>query len=244
MVAPVIDGFCVVELNEFGPVHEYVAPVTVGVVKLIVAPVHIGVLLPAVGVAGVVFTTTAVVPTALVQPPTVTVKLYVPAIAAVAPVRVGFCRAEVNALGPVHAYVAPVTAVVVKLIVFPVHTGLLLDGAGVAGVLFTTTVVVPTKLVHPLTVTVTLYVPAIAAVAPVRVGFCKAEVNVLGPVQAYVAPVTVGVVKFIVLPVHTGVLLPAVGVAGTGFTVIVILFDVAGFPVTPGKLEVMIHVTI
>ena len=44
-------------------------------------------------------------------------------------------------------------------------------------------------------------------------------------------------------PEHTGELAVAVGVVGTLFTVIVILFDVAGEPVTPLKLDVMIHVT-
>jgi hypothetical protein len=83
---------------------------------------------------------------------------------------------------------------------------------------FTDTVVVPAKLVQPLTVTVTLYVPAMAVVAPGREGFCTELVKVEGPVQAYVAPDTAGVVKLIALPVHTGELLPAVGVAGIGFT--------------------------
>lgn len=44
--------------------------------------------------ATTVFTTTAVVPTKLVQPPTVTVKEYVPDIAIVAAGRVGFCNAD------------------------------------------------------------------------------------------------------------------------------------------------------
>jgi hypothetical protein len=42
--------------------------------------------------------------------------------------------------------------------------------------LFTTTVVVPTALVHPATVTVTLYVPAIAALAEGLVGFWTVDV--------------------------------------------------------------------
>jgi hypothetical protein len=57
-----------------------------------------------------------------------------------------------------------------------------------------------------------------------------------------VAPVIVGVVKFIVKPKHTGVLLEAVGVAGIEFTVMVIAFDVAGLPVTPDKFDVITHV--
>jgi hypothetical protein len=71
-------------------------------VKLIVDPAHIGELLFAAGAAGAVLTTTAAVPAALVQPFVVTVKLYVPAITAVTPVRVGFCRDDVNADGPVQ----------------------------------------------------------------------------------------------------------------------------------------------
>ena len=49
----------------------------------------------------------------------------------------------------------------------------------------TTTVVDPAALVHALavTVTVTLYVPALAAVTLAMVGFCKADVKPPGPVQ-------------------------------------------------------------
>jgi hypothetical protein len=107
-----------------------------------VLPVQTGVLLDGAGVAGVVFTTTTVVPVAEVQPFAVTVTLYVPAIAVVADPRVGFCSADANAEGPVHEYVAPATAAVERLIVLPVQTGVLLEGAGVAGVVLTTTVVV------------------------------------------------------------------------------------------------------
>lgn len=175
-------------------------------------------MLDAVGVAGVAFTTTAVVPTAEVQPLAVTVTLYVPDIAVVALVMVGFCNDEENEFGPVQLYVAPATAAVERLMVLPVQTGLLLDGAGVAGVVLTATTVVPTPEVHPLTVVVTLYVPAIATVALVRVGFCAVEAKADGPVHEYVAPATAGVERLMVLPVHTGVLLDAVGVAGVVFT--------------------------
>ena len=83
--------------------------------------------------AGVGFTTTLTVPALLGQPPTVTVTEYVPALAAWAFVTVGFCRADVNPLGPVQLYVAPTTAGVERLIVFPAQTGLLLEAVGVAG---------------------------------------------------------------------------------------------------------------
>ena len=66
-------------------------------------------------------------------------------------------------------------------------------------------------LVQPFTVMFTLYVPASADVAFIIVGFCVADVNPLGPVHAYVAPATVAAVRFIVLPVHTGLLLDAAG---------------------------------
>lgn len=71
-----------------------------------------------------------------------------------------------------------------RLIVPPAQTGELLAAVGVAGARLTTTEVVPATLVHPLTVTVTEYVPAINAVAFGMVGFCKGDVKLLGPVQA------------------------------------------------------------
>ena len=114
-----------------------------------------GELLEAIGVAGVGFTVTLTVPAAEVQPPTVTVTEYTPDMATVETGRDGFCNAEVNPPGPVHAYVAPVTNAVVRFIVCPAHSGELLPGEGVVGVGFTTTFVVPAAEVQPLTVTVT-----------------------------------------------------------------------------------------
>ena len=69
-----------------------------------------------------------------------------------------------------------------------------------AGIGLTTTLVVPAADVQPLTVMVTEYVPASAVEALERVGFCTAEVKPPGPVQAYVAPATVGVESEIVAP--------------------------------------------
>jgi hypothetical protein len=66
-------GFCAEEVKPFGPVHEYVAPLTVGVDSEIVAPSQYGPPFDAVGVAGVAFTTTFVIPAADVQPLTVIV---------------------------------------------------------------------------------------------------------------------------------------------------------------------------
>jgi len=107
------------------------------------------------GVAGVALTVTLVVPVAEVQPLSVTFTEYVPLIDVVAFAIVGFCSVEVNPFGPVHAYVAPVTAGVISAIVPPVQNGPLFDGVGVAGVAFTTTVVVPAAEVQPLLVSVT-----------------------------------------------------------------------------------------
>jgi hypothetical protein len=72
---------------------------------------------------------------------------------------------------------------VVKFNVLPSHNGELLDAVGVAGIALITTASVPGADVHPSTVTVTLYVPAIAVVTFGRVGFCVVELNSEGPVQ-------------------------------------------------------------
>ena len=61
--------------------------------------------------------------------------------------------------GPVHAYVAPPTGATDKLIVLPSHKGEFEVGAGVAGVGFTVTNVVPAMPGHPFTVAMTEYVP-------------------------------------------------------------------------------------
>ena len=90
---------------------------------------------------------------------------------------------------------------------------------GVAGNAFTTTVVVPAGDVQIPMVTETLYVPAIAAVTGLSVGFCNDDVNPPGPVQLYVAPNIVDAVKLIDDPIHTGELLPAVGATGGGLTI-------------------------
>jgi ABC-type taurine transport system ATPase subunit len=70
-----------------------------------------------------------------------------------------------------------------RLSVEPAQIGALLVAVGAAGVGLTTTLTVPAALVHPPAVTVTLYVPAIPAVAEGRVGFCNVDVNALGPVH-------------------------------------------------------------
>ena len=131
------------------------APETDAVKSWIVAPSQYGPPLDAVGVAGTGLTVTLVEPAAEVQPFTVTVTKYVPASAAVAPERVGFCSADVKPFGPVHEYVAPETVGVESEMVLPAQYGPPLLAVGVAGIAFTTTFVVPAAEVQPLTVTVT-----------------------------------------------------------------------------------------
>jgi hypothetical protein len=148
-------GFWSAEVKPFGPVQEYVAPLTVGVESAMVAPSQYGPPLLAVGVAGIALTTTEVVPAAEGQPLTVTVTEYVPASAVVAEERVGFWSAEVKPFGPVHEYVAPLTVGVESAMVAPAQYGPPFEAVGVAGVALTTTEVEPAADVQPLTVTVT-----------------------------------------------------------------------------------------
>jgi hypothetical protein len=69
----VIFGFWEEEVNPFGPVHEYEAPATLLAERFSVLPAQMGLLLEAVGAAGIGLTVTATVPAGLVQPATVTV---------------------------------------------------------------------------------------------------------------------------------------------------------------------------
>jgi hypothetical protein len=104
-----------------------------------------------VGAMGSAFTVAVVEPAALVQPLTVTVTEYVPDCVAVAEPITGFCVAEVNPPGPVHAYVAPATAGTERFKVEPAQIGPLFVGAGVAGIGFTVTVTGEDGVVHPVT---------------------------------------------------------------------------------------------
>jgi hypothetical protein len=61
-------------------------------------------------------------------------------------------------------------------------------------------------------------VPESAVVAFRRVGFCCAEVKLLGPVHEYVAPLTKAVESEIVAPSQYGPPLLALGVAGIALT--------------------------
>jgi len=127
----------------------------------------------------------------------------------------------VKLFGPVHEYVAPAIVLAVRFIVPPSHTGLLLPAVGAAGIEFTTTTVVPAGPVHPFTVAVTLYVPAIAVDALGIEGYCKDEAKFPGPVHEYIALGIELAERSIVPPTHTGPLLSATGAEGKSFTVIV-----------------------
>src|SRR2546428_13798461 len=139
----------------FGPVHEYVAPVTVGVLSEIVEPSQYGPLFEAVGVDGIGLTTTAVVPAADVRSVERRVREEGRSRGVAEHSIDGFCRAEVKLFGPVHEYVAPVTVGVLSEIVEPSQYGPLFEAVGVDGIGLTTTAVVPAADVQPLTVTVT-----------------------------------------------------------------------------------------
>jgi hypothetical protein len=93
-------GFCEVDVNPFGPVHEYAAPEIVLAVKLRVVPEHTVPLLPAVGVEGGGFTVTVVVPFGPVHPVSVTFTEYVPVPAVETAVMTGFCPVFVKLFGP------------------------------------------------------------------------------------------------------------------------------------------------
>jgi hypothetical protein len=86
--------------------------------------------------------------------------------------------------------------------------GLLLLAVG-AGVALTVTGVDAVAVQPSALVTVTVYVPLAAVVAPTMAGVALVEVNELGPDQLYVPPPVA--VKFKVAPAHIGLLLLAVG---------------------------------
>jgi len=73
VVAAEIVGFWRADVKRLGPVQEYVAPATRGVVRASVPPAQIGPLFAAVGAAGTALTVATVVPAREVQPATVTV---------------------------------------------------------------------------------------------------------------------------------------------------------------------------
>jgi hypothetical protein len=77
---------------------------------------------------------------------------------------------------------------------------------GIAGLVFTRTVVVTVADGHPAAdVAVKLYEPVAAVVTEEMLGFCEADVNEFGPVHAKVVPILVVPVRFNVVPTQTGV---------------------------------------
>ena len=96
----------------------------------------------------------------------------------------GFCNAEVNPLGPLQLYVAPLELAVSE-ISLPRHAGELLPATGAAGVGFTITAIVSVAMGgQPATDAVREYVPDPETGIPAIVGFCKVEVKLLGPPHA------------------------------------------------------------
>ena len=151
-----IVGFCNVELKPFGPVHAYVAPATALEVRFNELPTQTGLFELAVGVLGILFTTTLVVEGELAQPFTVAITLYVPVAKTVGLAMLGFCNVDVNPFGPVQEYVAPAMAVEVRFNGLPTQTGAFELAAGLVGILFIVTLVVPAKLAQPPEVALTL----------------------------------------------------------------------------------------
>lgn len=75
VVAEAIAGFCEASVKPFGPVHKYVAPITVSVERFKALPEQIGELPEAAGVAGVESIVAVIVPASELQPVTVTTRL-------------------------------------------------------------------------------------------------------------------------------------------------------------------------
>jgi hypothetical protein len=99
----------------------------------------------------------------------------------------------------------------------------LLAAAGAAGIGLIVTLTVVTGLVQPDTVCVTEYVPlADVVVAPI-VGFCTEEVKLFGPDQSYESAPFGKAVRLSVCPAQIVELLAAVGAAGIGLIVTVVI---------------------
>ena len=162
-----------------------------------------------VGVAGSGFAVTTLAADVAVQPlAPVTVTVYEPADETVIDCVVAPVDQEL-----------PVAEDDVRVMLLPAQNELGPEIVGVAGAALTVATVVPARDVQPPTVIVTEYVPVASVVALAIVGFWRAELKAFGPVQEYVAPATVGVVRLRVPPAQIGPLLAAVGVAGIALTV-------------------------
>lgn len=68
---------------------------------------------------------------------------------------VAFCDEELNPLGPVHVYEAPLIAFAVRDMELPTHKAPLLEARGATGRGLTTAIVDEGKLAQPFTVEVT-----------------------------------------------------------------------------------------
>jgi hypothetical protein len=135
----------------------------------------------------------------------VTVIIYVPASLVVALGITGFCNVLTNEFGPVQFHETPLFTV--RFILSPLHIGLLLPA--VAWGLACTVIVTESMALHILlSVTVIIYVPASLVVALGITGFCNVLTNEFGPVQFHETPLFT--VRFILSPLHIGLLLPAV----------------------------------
>ena len=95
---------------------------------------------------------------------------------------VGVCEVDVKLFGPVQLKVNP-PGLALNVRFWPAHTGALEVTVGEAGVLFTTTLIVPAALLHPSEFTIKEYTPAAAVVVPTIFGFCVVDVHEFGPVQ-------------------------------------------------------------
>ena len=130
-------GFCWVLVKEAGPLQLQVTGIVllVDAVNVNALPVQTGVLDDGVGVAGVWFTITFIVPAGDVQPLMVTVTLYVPVANVDALVMLGFCSVLVNEFGPFQLHVCVPVEVVdaLRFRVLPLHKGLTFGMVGVAG---------------------------------------------------------------------------------------------------------------
>jgi high-affinity K+ transport system ATPase subunit B len=113
-----------------------------------------------------------------------------------------------------------------------VQTGELLETTGIPGVAFTAANVVLSTLVHPFTVTLIVYVPVAAVVAPAILGFCSVDVNPFGPLQEYIAPATLVAKRLSVLPAQIGELLEALGAVGIGLITATVVAAAEGQPRT------------
>ena len=82
----------------------------------------------------------------------------------------GFCNDDVKLLGPVHAYVAPLTVLAVKFSVVPAQIAPLLPAVGALGIALTVTVVPAlAELEQLFTVDITVYTPLAVTVSVVEV---------------------------------------------------------------------------